>query len=141
MKRFLAYEAYVAYHEIVHEEASSTLRIIPTWSTYERGVEALSGSVNALSQKDVCVRKGMTLSDLGIKVSTMSTEVLEYSDIRSHSRSSASANTRSSFRTSASTPQHATTRSYTPSSRRCCLGSRRLRKRSTLPWTTRRLGI
>lgn len=72
MKRFLAYEAYVAYHEIVHEEANSTSRIIPTWPTYERGVEALSASVNALSQKDACARKGMTLADLGIKVSTKS---------------------------------------------------------------------
>ena len=69
MKRFLAYEAYVAYHEIVHEEASITSRLIPTWSTYERGVEALSASINAIDQKEACARKGMTLSDLGIKVS------------------------------------------------------------------------
>jgi hypothetical protein len=68
MKRFLAYEAYVAYHEIVHEEAHSTSRMVPAWPTYERGVEALSAHVNTVEQRELGGRKGMTLSDLGIKV-------------------------------------------------------------------------
>lgn len=68
MKRFLAYEAYVAYHEIIHEEANSTARIVPAWPAYERGVEALSASVNTLEQKEAFGRKGLTFADLGIKV-------------------------------------------------------------------------
>ena len=69
MKRFLAYEAYLAYHEIIHEEAHSMSRLVPAWSAYERGVEALSASLNALEQKEALGRKGLTFSDLGIKVS------------------------------------------------------------------------
>ncbi len=68
MRRFLAYEAYVAHHEIVHEEASLTSRLVPAWIAYERGVEALSASIVAIEHKDSCGRKGLTLSDLGIKV-------------------------------------------------------------------------
>lgn len=69
MKRFQAYEGYVAYHEIIHAEASSAAKFVPSWPTYERGVEALSASVNAVDKKEVFKRKGLTLSDLGIKVS------------------------------------------------------------------------
>lgn len=68
MRRFLAYEAYVAYHEIIHEEANATARLLPSWASYERGMETLSASVNALDQKDAFARKGLTFADLGIKV-------------------------------------------------------------------------
>jgi hypothetical protein len=68
MRRFLAYEAYVAHHEIVQEEAATTSRLVPAWNTYERGVEALNAYTLAIEHKDSCGRKGLTLSDLGIKV-------------------------------------------------------------------------
>jgi hypothetical protein len=71
MRRFLAYGAYVAHHEIVHEEASSTSRLVPAWVAYERGVEALSASIVAIEHKETCGRKGLTLSDLEIKVASI----------------------------------------------------------------------
>ena len=70
MKRFLTYEAYVAHNEIMNEEASSTSKMIPAWTTYERGVEALATSTTAIDQRETQSRKGLTLSDLGIKVSS-----------------------------------------------------------------------
>ncbi|KIW08936.1 uncharacterized protein PV09_00852 [Verruconis gallopava] len=66
-RRFLAYEAYVAHHGIIQEEANITSKFIPSWTAYERGVEALNVSTTSIEHKDACSRKGLTLSDLGIK--------------------------------------------------------------------------
>lgn len=68
MKQFLAYEAYVTHREMLHQEAAITTRLVPAWTAYERGVEALNASTTTIEQRESYSRKGLTLSDLGIKV-------------------------------------------------------------------------
>ncbi|KAF2435530.1 hypothetical protein EJ08DRAFT_580532 [Tothia fuscella] len=67
MRRFLAYEAYVAHNTFMDQDASFTSRMIPTWSAIERGVEVLATSTNSINHRDANSRKGLTFSDLLIK--------------------------------------------------------------------------
>jgi hypothetical protein len=67
MRRFLAYEAYVAHNEIMKQDAN-TSRMLPTWPEYEHGVEALAASTTSINHREVNSRKGLTFSDLLIKV-------------------------------------------------------------------------
>jgi hypothetical protein len=69
MGRFLAYEAYVSHNAMMDHDASSTSRIIPTWSAIERGVEALATSTTSINNREANNRKGLTFTDLLIKVS------------------------------------------------------------------------
>ena len=69
LKRFFLYEEYGAKYESMLRNMAMLSKVIPNWSTYERGIEAL---VNSLFQQNGVVegsRKGLTHEDLLIKVS------------------------------------------------------------------------
>jgi hypothetical protein len=82
MRRFLAYEAYVAHNDIMDRDALLTSRMIPTWPAYERGVEALAASTTSINNREAESRKGLTFPDLLIKVNcslnTVEVDVLMY---------------------------------------------------------------
>jgi hypothetical protein len=52
------------------EEYSASLKSSLTWSDTERGIEALSSLTIAAENREVDLKKALTLSDLLIKVST-----------------------------------------------------------------------
>lgn len=66
--RFFLYEEYGAKYESMLRNMAMLSRVIPKWSAYERGIEAL---VNSLFPRHGVLdksRKGLTLEDLLIKV-------------------------------------------------------------------------
>jgi hypothetical protein len=65
--RFITYEAYAAHNDLM-EECSAALKSSVTWSETERGIEALSSLTIATESREADIRKGLTLSDLFIKV-------------------------------------------------------------------------
>ena len=46
-----------------------TLKNMPDWHAYERGIEALANALTPLEDRDGINRKGLTFEDLLIKVS------------------------------------------------------------------------
>jgi hypothetical protein len=67
MRRFLAYEAFAAQRDAMDRDAISISKTISDWTTFERGVEALSRSTASIISRDANGRKGLTFSDLLIK--------------------------------------------------------------------------
>lgn len=68
LRRFFLYEEYGAKYESMLRNMAMLSKIIPKWSAYERGIEAL---VNSLFPRHGVLdrsRKGLTLEDLLIKV-------------------------------------------------------------------------
>lgn len=68
LKRFFLYEEYGAKYESMLRNMAMLSKIIPNWSTYERGIEAL---VNSLIPRNGVLqgsKKGLTHEDLLIKV-------------------------------------------------------------------------
>ena len=68
MRRFFAYEEYGAKYELMVEDVASTYKHIPNFAAYEKGIEALASSLMSISSRAAQDRKGLTLSDLLIKV-------------------------------------------------------------------------
>lgn len=67
MARFFVYEEYCAKYEIMVQELVDSHKIIPQWSSYEAGMEALANSIASLNQRGNDNRKGLTAGDLLIK--------------------------------------------------------------------------
>lgn len=68
LRRFFLYEEYGAKYESMLRNMAMLSKIIPSWSTYERGIETL---VNSLVPQNGVVegsKKGLTHEDLLIKV-------------------------------------------------------------------------
>lgn len=68
LRRFFLYEEYGAKYESMLRNMAMLSKIIPNWSTYERGIEAL---VNSLFPRHGVLdrsKKGLTHEDLLIKV-------------------------------------------------------------------------
>ncbi|KAF2839300.1 hypothetical protein M501DRAFT_954611 [Patellaria atrata CBS 101060] len=65
--RFFAYEAYGAQYETMLQDLESTHKLIPTWHSYEKGIEALSNSLNPAYIKASSGKRGLTFADLLIK--------------------------------------------------------------------------
>jgi hypothetical protein len=138
MRRFLAYEAYVANNEIMKQDAS-TSRMLPTWPTYEHGVEALAASTTSINHREVNSRKALSFADLLIKVGTIFTvqgNVLII--IRTASQFSTSANTHCSSYNFAKRPQLVMTLWHMKSCKRFSLDLRKQPKRSTKRRTIQR---
>ena len=67
MIKFLAYEDYCAKYEAMVADMTSVYKIIPQWSSYNSGIEALAKSVVSIEKRGEDDRKGLTLADLIIK--------------------------------------------------------------------------
>lgn len=67
MSRFFVYEEYGARFQVVARNLATVSRAVPTWTAYERGIEALAHSLGCAS--DNGGRRGLSFEDLLIKVS------------------------------------------------------------------------
>jgi hypothetical protein len=67
MPRFLVYEAYAAYNDVM-EECSSALRESFRWTETEKGIEALSSLTLSAENREVDRNKALAFSDLAVKV-------------------------------------------------------------------------
>lgn len=67
MARFFVYEEYCAKYEIMVQEVVNSHKMVPQWSAYEVGMEALANSLTSLDQRGNDIRKGLTAADLLIK--------------------------------------------------------------------------
>lgn len=67
MARFSVYEEYCAKHEIMSQELAKSHKMVPQWSSYEAGLEALANSITSLNQRRSGGKKGFTAGDLLIK--------------------------------------------------------------------------
>lgn len=72
LHRFFLYEEYGAKYELMIRDVSSAYRTMPQWEVYQKGLEALASSLNAVNrQDDVSIsRKALTVGDLLVKVRT-----------------------------------------------------------------------
>jgi hypothetical protein len=68
MKRFFAYEEYGAHWTAMSKELTSTCKNLPSWHSFERGVEALSKTLTSENNREANSRKALGFSDLLIKV-------------------------------------------------------------------------
>ena len=68
LSRFFLYEEYGAKYESMLRNMAMLSKIIPNWSTYERGIEALVNSFFPQSGVLEGNKKGLTHEDLLIKV-------------------------------------------------------------------------
>ncbi|KAF2458254.1 hypothetical protein BDY21DRAFT_284534 [Lineolata rhizophorae] len=62
--RFFAYETYHAHYNAMNFDRESTKTRVPEWERYERGIEALSGSIIAANRRAFGGKKSMTFQDL-----------------------------------------------------------------------------
>ena len=69
MNRFFVYEEYGAKYELMVKELASTHRTMPRWSAYQKGLEALAGSLVSEGGRGEQPNKSLTISDLLVKVS------------------------------------------------------------------------
>ncbi|KAI9822224.1 MAG: hypothetical protein M1832_003047 [Thelocarpon impressellum] len=67
MKRFFAYEEYGAKYEMMIKDVASTYKAIPSWTAYEKGIEALAISITSINGRAASDRKSLTFGDLLIK--------------------------------------------------------------------------
>lgn len=68
MSRFLAYEEYSAYYEMMVADLETTHREMPSWEACERGIEVLSKATASEYSKLAERKKALSLADLLIKV-------------------------------------------------------------------------
>lgn len=138
LKRFFLYEEYGAKYESMLRNMAMLSKVIPNWSTYERGIEAL---VNSLFQQNGVVegsRKGLTHEDLLIKVSNgpLPKSLADFVPISLYNES---ADIRSYFRSSTSIRPWLTANTLARKSKRFCfVCGRRLKRSIRLPMTSRR---
>jgi hypothetical protein len=81
MQRFLEYEAYAAYNDLMGD--SATLIKTFGWQDTEKGIEALSVLTLSSENHDADNRKALTFSDLIVKVRFATTII----NSRAHFRS------------------------------------------------------
>jgi RhoGEF domain len=65
--QFFVYEEYCAKYEIMVQELASSYKMVPQWSSYEAGMEALANSIASLNERGNDNRKALTAGDLLIK--------------------------------------------------------------------------
>lgn len=68
MQSFFAYEEYGAKYDLMARDLASTYQTLGTDDTFERGIEVLSRTLDSMNIRSEHGRKGMTFSDLVIKV-------------------------------------------------------------------------
>lgn len=66
MSRFFVYEEYGARYQSVARDLAVVSRAVPTWTAYERCIEALANSLGCTN--DEGSRRGLSFEDLLIKV-------------------------------------------------------------------------
>lgn len=64
------HEEYAASYDDIKQELAEISRSSPSWMTFERGIEALSHSVVPIVNREGNGKKGLTIEDLLIKVSS-----------------------------------------------------------------------
>ncbi|KAI1368694.1 hypothetical protein F5Y08DRAFT_226774 [Xylaria arbuscula] len=67
VNRFLIYEEYGARYELMIKDIASTHRMLPNWGEYQKGIEALAASLNALNSHLGRSKKSLTIGDLLVK--------------------------------------------------------------------------
>lgn len=72
MHRFFVYEEYGAKYEMMIRDVASAPRAMPQWETYQKGLEALAASLGSVNHQLDCSRKSLTISDLLVKVGSLS---------------------------------------------------------------------
>jgi hypothetical protein len=125
MQRFLEYEAYAAYNDLIGD--SATLIKTFGWRETEKGIEALSVLTLPSENLDADNRKALTFSDLIIKVRF--TVLISYSSAYVTSLYNVYASIHCSFKTCARTLPHAMIQSHMQNLRRFFLGFNESRKR------------
>jgi len=68
-QRFVAYETYAAYNDLLGE-CSTSLKMSSTWVDTEKGIEALSSLTIAASKRESDSHKALSFSDLVVKVNS-----------------------------------------------------------------------
>ncbi|KAK5159655.1 hypothetical protein LTR04_004923 [Oleoguttula sp. CCFEE 6159] len=64
LSRFFVYQEYSAKYEIMLQDQETTQRALPTWQTYERGIEALSKSLSSVNNREASRKKALAFADL-----------------------------------------------------------------------------
>ena len=138
LSRFSLYEEYGAKYESMLRNMAMLSKIIPNWSTYERGIEALVNSFFPQSGVLEGNKKGLTHEDLLIKVK----ETVSFQDseliFTIISLYKESANIHCYSRSSTNIRQWPTVNSLAKRSKRFCFVFVRQPKRSTRPPMTSR---
>ncbi|KAL6714072.1 hypothetical protein ACLMJK_008566 [Lecanora helva] len=70
LPRFFLYEEYGAKYELMLQSMGSLSKTLPTWSSYERGIESLVHSLLPQNGGTLGSKKGLTFEDLLIKVTS-----------------------------------------------------------------------
>lgn len=68
MPSFFAYEEYGAKYELMVKDLAATYRTLGTDDAFERGIEVLSRTIESMNNRGEHGQKGLTFSDLVIKV-------------------------------------------------------------------------
>lgn len=68
MNQFFIYKEYGAKYEMMIDEMESAQRALPAWETYQRGFEALAGTLVSAKDSENMFKKSLTLNDLLVKV-------------------------------------------------------------------------
>lgn len=69
MPQFQVYADYGANYELVVRDIEETQQSIASWSEFDRAIEVLSATVNAVKNREENQKKALTVKDLLIKVS------------------------------------------------------------------------
>lgn len=69
MPQFQVYADYGANYELVVRDIEETQQSIASWSEFDRAIEVLSATVNAVKSREENQKKALTVKDLLIKVS------------------------------------------------------------------------
>lgn len=67
ISRFFIYEEYAAKYEMMIKDVRSAYRIMPDWDDYQKGIEALAWSVDALGKHSDDAKRALTTGDLLVK--------------------------------------------------------------------------
>ena len=76
MDRFDAYQEFGANYALVQSDIDEMQRAIPSWSDYDRAIEALSAHINPARSREANQKKAMTVKDLLIKVQPLCQHLL-----------------------------------------------------------------
>lgn len=75
MQSFFAYEEYGAKYDLMARDLASTYQTLGTDDSFEKGIEVLSRTLDSMKIRSEHGRKGMTFSDLVIKVRSTIDEI------------------------------------------------------------------
>lgn len=71
LRQLFIYEEFAAKYDEVKRGLAEVSSCVPTWMTFEKGIEKLSNSVIPMINRETGGKKGLRIEDLVIKVGGM----------------------------------------------------------------------